>query len=57
MTMDDTDPEVLAVRIKSLEDWRVKQEETQSRIIWTVLGTAALLILEPMKRILFGGGQ
>ena len=57
MTMDDTDPEVLAVRIKSLEDWRVKQEETQSRIIWTVLGAAALLIWEPMKRILSGGGQ
>ena len=55
--MDDTDPEVLAVRIKSLEDWRVKQEETQSRFIWTVLGAAAFVVWEPIKRILSGGGQ
>jgi hypothetical protein len=50
------DPEVLELRIKSLEDWRDEQKETQSRIIWAFLAAAGLLIWEPIKRILSSGG-
>ena len=55
MDRDEHDPEILARRIKALEDWKAEQKETQGRIMWAFLAAAGLLIWEPLKRILFGG--
>lgn len=56
MTMEDDDPEVMAVRIEALTARVAKLEEVLSRVTWAIVASAALLVLEPLKSILFNGG-
>lgn len=54
--MEDDDPEVMAVRIEALTARVAKLEEVLSRVTWAIVASAALLVLEPLKSILFNGG-